>query len=243
MWIQVPNSIQETLWEGSFILDENARKMRGRRVTHTVEASSFRNLPIASIGQPQIWSLTDIYTSDKISPLLKVQLEAANFYLIRLSCSFRTTPESGRVVWARFTVQMPADYAGYQPVVYDLYPLLINHEIKKNIKVKISPKLKFQEIEASTGELESGFEYTNIQPIVSASGAGEFQSNWDYEEFKGSGIQGSKWMHLLLKVPNDMQRVRATLDITADVETQGIRVPVFLRDKQQEQDRLSVWLV
>jgi hypothetical protein len=53
--------------------------------------------------------------------------------------------------------------------------------------------------------------YIELHPIISAAGIGEGQVSWDYEEAKGSKIQGSKYMHMLLKVPKGMKPVVAFL--------------------------------
>ena len=103
---------------------------------------------------------------------------------------------------------------------------------------------RFQEIGGSLGEVAFGFEYPVLQPIISAAGAGESKPCWDYEEAKGVMVRGSKWMHLLLKVPKGMERVRAVLDLAADVRAYGFRLPVLvIPDEERARDRLTVRLV
>jgi len=93
------------------------------------------------------------------------------------------------------------------------------------------------------GGIEFGFEYSELQPIISAAGVGEPRPSWDYQEAKGTRVQGSKWMHLLLNVPKGMKPVRATLDLTADVEMRGSLLQVVMGKKEVARDRLSVKLV
>ena len=57
-------------------------------------------------------------------------------------------------------------------------------------------------------------------------------------------VQGSKWMHLLLKAPKGMEPLRAILDLAADVQVRDSRLPVLvIRDKEQARDHLTVRLV
>jgi hypothetical protein len=174
--------------------------------------------------------------------ILRSKVEEANFYLVRLSCSFRPKSDGPQVEWARFQVSLLPDQASRVPVAFDLYPLQVTNEVKRNTKVTLSPTVKFQEVEASAGGLEFGFEYTEIEPIISATGAGESVPSWDYQAAKGVHLQGSKWMHLLIKAPREMASGSATLDLTADVIKEGFRLPVFARPKVASADPLTIQL-
>jgi hypothetical protein len=105
-----------------------------------------------------------------------------------------------------------------------------------------SGTLKFQEVEAGIGGMDFGFEYSEIQPTISASGAGESEPAWDFSTAAGAQVQGSKWMHLLLKVGTEMTACDASLQLTADVVRAGVRIPVFSRPKQTSADPLTVRL-
>ena len=94
---------------------------------------------------------------------------------------------------------------------------MVTQEVKHSVKVTLSPTLKFQEVSASFGGIDFGLEYAELHPIISATGIGEGQPSWDYEEAKGLKIQGSKFMHMLLKVPKKMKPFEAFLDLVADV--------------------------
>ncbi len=128
-------------------------------------------------------------------------LNEADFYLVRLGCSFRARRDQVQVEWARFLATLLPGEDGRQPIAFDLHPLMIASEARRNVKVSLSPALKFSEVEASLGSLEFGLEYPDLQPIVSASGVGEANPSWDYETAHGQRIQGSKWMHILVKAP------------------------------------------
>jgi len=199
-------------------------------------------LPIVSIGRPEVWNLVDLYPSNKLPVTVRTKLAEAKFYLVRLSCSFRPARDRTRIDWARLTVSLQPDATGQVANAFDLHPLLVSQEVKRNLKVSLSPTLKFQEVEAGIGELGFGFEYTEIQPTISASGAGESEPAWDFSAAAGAHVQGSKWMHLLLKMSTEMTACDANLHLTADVVRSGVRIPVFSRPTQTSAKPLTVRL-
>jgi len=239
MWLKTPEAIERVLWEGALeaATDEalerlgqewNARGIKGS------PADAVRDLPMVSIGQPEVWTLPEVYPPDKMPHPLRTKLDEADFYLVRLGCSFRPRKDDSQVEWARFLVRLLPDNAGRQPVAFDLHPLTVTQEIKRNVKVSLSPSLKFAEVEGSLGGIEFGFEYAELQPIISASGGGEALPSWDYEQAKGAMVKGGKWMHLLVKSPKGATTVRATIDLAADVHVRDSRLPVLaLRDQEQ----------
>ncbi len=248
MWLRVPEEIKDVLWEGPLepaaedAVDRLEREW-AERGTKGSPADAIRDLPIVSIGQPEVWTLPQFYPPEKMPHPLKAKLDEADFYLVRLGCSFRPRRGDNQVEWARFLVRLLPDNAGRQPIAFDLHPLMVTQEVKRNVRVSLSPSLKFTEIEGSVGGIEFGFEYPELQPIISAAGVGEAEPSWDYEEAKGVMVQGGKWMHLLIKVPRGMTPVRAILDLVADVRVRDSRVPVVvIRSRQKARDHLTVKL-
>jgi hypothetical protein len=249
MWLQIPQTLEHVLWEGALEpATEEAVEWVGqewavRGVNGNVH-DAVRDLPLASIGRPEVWALPEVYPPDKMPHPLRAKLGEADFYLVRLACSFRPRKEQSRVEWARFIVHLLPDGAARQLVAFDLHPLMVTQEVRRNVKVTLSPSLKFQEIGTEIGRVEFGFEYPELQPLISAAGAGEEKPSWDYEEARGVALKGSKWMHLLVKAPKGMETIRAILDLAADVQVRDSRLPVLaIRDRQQARDRLAVRLV
>lgn len=246
MWLQVPNKSEQTLWEGSLETDaadlERVQRSLEERLPGGVASGFLRDLPIVSIGRPEAWPLSTVYPPAQMPLTLRAKLEGANFYFVRLSCSFRPKAGGPQVEWARFQVSLLPDHTGRLPVCFDLYPLRVTNEVKRNTKVTLDPTVKFHEVEASVGGLEFGFEYTEIEPIISATGAGESVPSWDYQAAKGVHLQGSKWMHLLIKAPREMVSGFATLELTADVTSGGFRLPMFAKPKVATADPLRVQL-
>jgi hypothetical protein len=162
-------------------------------------------------------------------------LGQADFYLVRLSCSFRPLHTESRVEWARFRATLlPHPATGAQPLAFDLYPQVVDQEVQRQTKVTFSPLLKFQELEASIGSLEVGFDYTEKRPRISAAIGAGFDPSWDYRAVLGNEVQGTKWMYLLLKVPKGMAAGKALLDLDADLIIRNSRLPAVIW-RQQEQ--------
>lgn len=119
-------------------------------------ADLLRDLPIASIGQPEVWTLPEVYPPDRMPHPLRAKLDEADFYLVRLACSFRPLKDEKQVEWARFRVHLLPDNAGRQPVAFDLHPVMVTQEVKRNVRISLNPSLKFSEIEGEIGEVEFG---------------------------------------------------------------------------------------
>jgi hypothetical protein len=249
MWLMTPNEIAQVLVERQLepvsdnALDQSVRDWQSRGDKLTV-GKVLRDMPVISIGQPETWRLRDLYTISQLPRPIRAKLNHADFYLVRLSCSFRPLHEENRVEWARFRAALlPHSSTGAQPTAFDVYPQQVVQEVKRQIKVTLSPLLKFQELEASLGSAEFGFEYTELIPLVSGTVGASFDPSWDYRAVRGQDVQGTKWMYLLVKAPRGMIGGRALLDLEADVLVRNARVPVTLwRKQEQEPNQLIVTL-
>jgi hypothetical protein len=90
-------------------------------------------------------------------------------------------------------------------------------EVKRQVKVTLSPQLKFQELETSLGSAEFGFEYTEQVPLISATPGSGLDPSWDYGADPKRELLETKWMSLLVMAPKGMTGGRALLDVEADV--------------------------
>ena len=250
MWLKTPDTIEHVLVEhqlepvGDEALDQATREWRSHGET-ALSREALRSLPVASIGQPESWSLPDLYPPKKLPRPIRAMLSQADFYLVRLSCSFRPLHEESRVEWARFRAALlPHPTTGKQPLAFDFYPQQVVQEVKRQLKVTLSPMLKFQELEANLGNAEFGFEYTEQIPVISATIGGSFDPMWDYRAGPGQAVQGTKWMYLLVKAPKALTSGRALLELDADVLVKGARLSVVLRRQQKQataQLIVSLW--
>lgn len=249
MWLTTPETMEHILVERQLepvsddALRQSARDWQNRGV-NLAPNEALRNMPVVSIGQPETWTLQDFYSPSKLPRPIRTKLSQTDFYLVRLSCSFRPVHEESRVEWARFRAALlPHSSTGAQPIAFDLYPEQMVQEVKRQIKVTLSPSLKFRELETSLGSAEFGFEYTELIPRVSGAIGASFDPSWDYVAGPGQDVQGTKWMHLLVKAPKGMTSGRALLELEADVLVRGVRLPVtFWRKQEQEPKQLTVTL-
>src|SRR5436309_2095909 len=107
MWLTTPETIEHVLVERPLelvsdeVLDQSARDWQSRGVK-LARGEVLRNMPVVSIGQSETWTLQDFYSPSKLPRPIQRKLTQADFYLVRLSCSFRPVHEESRVEWARF---------------------------------------------------------------------------------------------------------------------------------------------
>jgi hypothetical protein len=240
MWLRVPDAIEETVWEGELQPDDDDDVRRDS--SSPGQPRDIRDLPVVSIGRPEVWTLPEFYGTEDLPAPVVAKLGDASFYLVRLSCSFRPTKNKTRVEWARLTITLHPDAAGRIGTAFDLHPLRVTQEVKRSVNVSLSPTLKFQEVQASIGGASFGLEYPELQPTISASGAGESEPSWDFSASAGERVEGSKWMHLLVKAPRTMTACEASLELTADIVGSGFRIPLFSRPTQTPAAPLTVAL-
>ncbi len=249
MWLTTPETIEHILIERPLepvsddILDQSARGWQNWGASFTPD-TVLRTMPVVSIGQAETWTLQDFYSPGKLPRPIQTKLNQADFYLVRLSCSFRPVHQESRVEWARFRAALlPHSSTGAQPIAFDLYPQQVVQEVKHQIKVTLSPLLKFHVLETGLGSAEFGFEYTELIPLVSAAVGAGFDPSWDYRAGPGQAVQGTKWMYLLVKAPKGMTSGRALLDLEADVLVGGVPLPViFWRQQEQAAAQLTISL-
>ncbi len=249
MWLTTPETIEQILVERQLeptsdeALEQSAHDWQSRGVKLTPR-EALRGMPVVSIGQPETWPLQDLYPPRKLPRPIRTKLTQADFYLVRLSCSFRPVHEESRVEWARFRAALlPHASTGAQPIAFDVYPQQVMQEVKRQVKVTLSPMLKFQELEASLGSAEFGFEYAEQVPLISAAVGASFNPSWDYGAGPKREVRGTKWMYLLVKAPKGQTSGRALLDLEADVRVGEARLPaIFWRQQEQAAEQLTVSL-
>jgi hypothetical protein len=248
MYISAPSGIKD-LWKGQLIPTEESIQVwestiqrQGRRIKGDFPLKK-SNLPLVSIGIPDVWKLQDLYPKQKIPRSISVKLEESDFYFVRLACSFRPIHQEIAIENATFCLLF--QYTdGELPIAYDMHPLLIEKEDKKNVRFSLNPTLKFVQLETSLGEIEFGFEYNELTPLISATGVMEPNPAWEYKEAAGHILQGSKLMHLLMKVPKGLRPIFAAASIDAKLRAYGSLLnAIFGPEEPQAHANLSMLLV
>ncbi len=241
MLLRVPETIENVIWEGAL---EEETEDTGIKFAHP-PTNRAEELPIVSIGRPEKWNMTDLYAPNPIPSIIQTKLNEANFYLVQLSCSFRPIKDELEISQAFFTVELLPDRDRHQPIAFNLHPLEVNQEIERNCTFTLSPSLKFVKIEGSLGSAEFGLAYSELQPMIIATGVGEPTPRWEYQKTNGKAVHGSKFMYLLLKTPQAMQQVRARIKLTAELKKPGItrKFNFWNKTDNEATDYLSVQLV
>jgi hypothetical protein len=115
--------------------------------------------------------------------------------------------------------------------------------VRHSLKVTFSPLLKFQELEASVGRAEFGFEYTEQVPLISGTLGTSFDPTWSYDAGRKREVEGTKEMYLLIKAPKGLANAQAQLELDADVLVRGTVIAARLwRKQEQAADPLTVSL-
>jgi hypothetical protein len=197
--------------------------------------------PVVSLGRPIEWNLAHLAREkgEQLPAELSLQLREADFYLLQLACSFRPSVKS-RITWARLQTQLQPENGTEAPIAFDLYPLEIYDESRRDVKVSISPALRFTAFEAMgvegrVGEILMNLEIKKLEPVIIGYGALESTPNWDFFAHEHYPLLGSKFCYLIVKKPRSAKAVRLALNVTAEFETnQGLfRAKIARRDRGQ----------
>jgi hypothetical protein len=240
MWLQTPDTIEHVLAKRQLEPaseeepDQSTRKWH-RHGAEVTPREALRSLPVVEIGIPETWLLSDFYSPRKLPRPILAKLKEADFYLVRLSCSFLPPHEESSVEWARFRATLlPHPTTKEQPLAFDLYPSEVVQAVKRHLKITLNPLLKFQEWEASLGSAEFGIEYSEIIPRIKGYIGDSVAPIWDYSAGSDRTVQGTKWMHLLVKAPKGMTGGHVQLELEADVLVKGTHLSAVLRHQQKQ---------
>jgi hypothetical protein len=245
VWLQAPTYISDVLLESPLDLDESSlARLRRGAPAGAPEEELARSLPVVSIGEPESWPLSALYDVATMPAMIRASMEDADFYLVRLACSFRPVHRESQIEWARLAIRLHPDEQGRQPIAEAQHPVDVNQEIQRHTKFTLSPSLTFQPVEASAGEIAFGFDYPELRPLISAAGYRTPEPTWDYFAVSGSAVQGGKWMHLLVKTPRGTSAAHADLSLAADVRVKGTTVRAVLRNNRAKEHaymRARLW--
>jgi hypothetical protein len=123
---------------------------------------------------------------------------------------------------ARFMVELRSlNQTAGDPIAFDLHPEAIYSERKGRVKLEISPSFKFVEIEASVGNAHVEIEYDKLIPVVTGGGALESAFDWDLRSAPDVPLQGVRWFHSIIKVPENAQPIEVRLAAGVDVRRAG----------------------
>jgi hypothetical protein len=232
MLIEAPTEIEHVLYQGPLEMGETKNQ---RSISQTVDAPDDDDQPVlATIGDPQWWNVQELFPQGKIPKEITRQLDEADFFLVQLACSLHLNPDQ-TVEWARFSAAMSSlSPTAQEPIAIDLHPMELYDEISTEIKWSLSPKLKFEKVEGSIGEISSEIKYSRLVPVVTAAGALESRFSWDMEETDKYPLRGARWFHAVIKRPKGAEGVQANFSVTAKVRTKGGLFRAATREEAKE---------
>ncbi len=244
--VSIPSTKQRAapvLWEGNLVPESVpiVADLAFDSAAAAADKEAQAAKPWGRIGDPEMWPISKILSnlrSKKAPPFLKGdsltpndqaalihKLKEADFYLLRLDCSFRLDapdPPRVRLDHAEFTVKLRPRGNGVGPVVYDLDPKSVTQPVKHSTEWGLSPALTVDKIEASPGGVKKTISYDQLVPTITGSGAGLAEATWDFRRFKDESIAGSRRMYLIIKAPKGMQKGIADFNL---------RTRILVRDK------------
>jgi hypothetical protein len=208
----VPGEPATTIWAGELVprpdLEDSGERGLLQRRLQPEDVES--DLPIVSIGQPEVLRSVRSLETPGFEDLV-----AKDFYLLRLWCSFRDFDKEIVFSRAHFKLSLLAPDGGESPLTaHEMYPSEVLHKVKRDVRVALTPELKFAEVGAKVGSFEYGFTYTELQPQIVAAGQGESTPSWTFSKTKSRRLQGGKAMHLLVAAPQGTQQAEADLELS-----------------------------
>jgi hypothetical protein len=175
-----------------------------------------------SIGRPEWWSLAELYRmrGKDLPAEIALQINQADFCLLRLACSFQPNPDIS-VEWARFVAYLHSPNDEMGPIAFDIHPKEIFDRSERNMKVAVTPRLKFSPLEADLGSAEVGLQYERLEPVIIGAGVGQADPSWTFERSGHRQVIGSRFMHMIVKHSRDMGGVRVSFEIIAEISKPG----------------------
>lgn len=235
--IVTPSEIEDPWYTGELSADEpRTGTVKGSQRAAVPDGLDW---PAVTIGRPQCWDLTELAVArdQQLPPEMRLLLDASDFFLLQLACSFR--PRQGTEVdWARFEVSLRTGGTGQQPVAFDMYPREVTTRIDRDVKLSISPSLKFAGIEAGVGSLSTDIAMTRVEPSVIAYGLMESEPAWDYTAHAQAPLVGSRFGYIIVQRRKGAAAMTAVLRIVARVKAAGGIFRASLRTESGE--RLTV---
>jgi len=223
MLLTESTDISNVLYEGPLEFNESAEHSDEHRSGSRYGKITRLERPTVTIGMPVWWNVAQMFLVEgrPLPPAIEMLLREADFFLVRLACSFRPGRDA-QVEWARFSVCLRSRQRGVpDPIAFDLHPLEIYDQVKRSVNMTISPSLKFSEVaDVSLGSAVVEIPYKELVPVIIAAGIQESDFSWDMRERKEHPLHGARWFHALVRCGHGTLGIEASFNMVADVKTQ-----------------------
>ena len=213
MHLVTPNEIESVAWEGELALPETARLYK----------SAVEERLVATLGRPEVWPVADaleVEVGKKWAP----PVGGAEFWLLRLACTLKNPQGRRHIVESTQTLYLrPKNAAAGDEAVYaySLFPDRLTVEDKGSWNVKLGPELSFAEVlKFKPGEAGVTIEYRRAFPVIQGYGAGEAIVYWLFRPHAAHPLDGSQFVYAVVAIRPGAEAARATVELTATVETQ-----------------------
>jgi hypothetical protein len=228
---------REAAWESPLALLPAEGPERGEIEQAGVDSA--RDMPVVRIEPPDAWLLARVVAPTELPQ--RVTDDGDHRYIVaRFDCSFRPRDDKVRVEWARFRARLFSEPTG-GAVAEDMHPWRVERTVQRNVALKVSPTIKFAEVEAGVGELSHGVDYEALEPVIEAAGRGGDDLSWDYSSGRGEFISGGKRMHAIVKAPLDVTALDALVEVSADLRIARRLVWPASRTEDQAPIRVQLW--
>lgn len=211
MLIRAPTEVSNPLYDGPLDVPDDAQR---RRAASAADLAAVN----VSIGQPVCWSLIDQYHREtkQIPGALGSLLGDDDAVIVQFACSFRLPPTVA-VASARFIVTLQADSI-VVPIAFDLFPLRITQDVRRNVRVALAPSLKFREMaEVGLGEIAFAREFVELVPEIEAFGLQEPTFGWDLQEGDRQPVAATGAYYAAVRFGRPTTRIKGTCDLQVDL--------------------------
>jgi hypothetical protein len=165
----------------------------------------------AEIGRPEWW-----FASDVVGEGFHPPQSSETYLLVRFAFSL-TPPPNSEVEQAQLSAQLTCAGTSAKPVVFDLFPREILEESKNDVKVKLEPSLKLEEVEAKIGSIEATIHMLKVDPIITTSGVGLANPIWSFKKHRRHPIIGTRMAYAIIGYPSSAQNMTVKLGLSANV--------------------------
>jgi hypothetical protein len=224
--ITTPNEITDILFEGEMEPDV----LRGKP-----SIASDAGKPAVALGKPVC--LGKFGVNFNMPKGTEALLEQNDYYLVRLACSFRP-PHGGKLTFAALSAYLRPTGGDAPVTAFDLFPKQVAESQEREITVGVKPGLNLAQVgEIELGGIETVVKYSRLEPVIIGIGAGRSDPGWEFSAHEKHPLLGSKFLYLIVEKPPQVEAVRLTLHVTAEVETKQGLFSATIRS--QDRDHLS----
>jgi hypothetical protein len=232
--IITPTVIDDPLYEGTLTFVEptvEAAVVKGGGAFTAADVRRAAHAPVVTLGRPRC--LGQFGPDYPLPAEAKKLAEKADYFLVRLACSFRPQHDS-QIDYTKLSAFLQARASKTQAIAFDMYPRSVYKPIKGELKVEVSPGLKFAEVaEVSMGQVAATIQFQRLQPVIVGSGVQQADPCWEFEEHYEEPVRGSRFLYLIIERPHGVKKVRIILDITADVTTKHGLLAAAVKEKDK----------